>query len=384
MHSSSADLETPAGERRLPRVGYLGPAGTFSEEALLASAEPGAVEPIGLGTIYETVAALREGAVEWAIVPIENSLDGSISVTLDLLAGDAGDLEIVGEVRLSVEHSLIARAQLELAEIKTVLTHPQVPGQCERLLRGELAHAKVLPANSTAEAVRIVTRGREASRADDDGVTDGAAALGTTLAARIYGGTVIREGVQDRDDNETRFVWLARAGAGASAGAGELRTGASVGGGSEQMGAERDSSDRRGGPPLRRVGDDGEWKTSLMFWGAGADSPGWLVQCLNEFGQREINLTKIESRPKRERMGSYMFFVDLQGRLSDAAVAEAVAGLEGLSQETRVLGSYRADGGAVPRRRTDAAPSAGKAEKPAVSDRRDGSVPSLHSGATDG
>jgi len=182
--------QTQSGEeggRTHARVGYLGPEGTFSEEALLASADPDAVEPIPLGTIYDTVMALRQEEVDWAIVPIENSLDGSVSVTLDLLAGEASDVEIVGEALLRVRHSLIAAEPVGLGEIDTVISHPQVPGQCERFLRGELAHARILPAGSTAEAVRMVASGGQR----------GQAALGTLLAAKIYGGTVIREGGED-------------------------------------------------------------------------------------------------------------------------------------------------------------------------------------------
>jgi prephenate dehydratase len=131
-------------------------------------------------------------------------------------------------------------------------------------------------------------------------------------------------------------------------------------------------------PPLRlRAG--GEWKTSLVFWGAGADSPGWLVRCLDEFGAREINLTRIESRPKRDRMGSYMFFVDLQGGVGDPVIAEAVAGLEQICEQARVLGSYPASGSPPEAR----APSGGT-EKHPVGDRHDEPAPSLHSGATDG
>ncbi len=147
------------------RVGYLGPEGTFTEEALLDSAAAGAVEPVALASIYDTVMALRRGDVRWAIVPIENSLEGSINVTLDLLAGEASDVRIVGEALLRVRHSLIAASALPLAEIDTVITHPQVPGQCTRLLRGELAHAQVLAASSTAEAVRSVVLERVPGRA---------------------------------------------------------------------------------------------------------------------------------------------------------------------------------------------------------------------------
>jgi prephenate dehydratase len=280
-----------------PRAGYLGPEGTFSEEALLASALPGAVEPVPLASVYEVVMQLRAGELEWALVPVENSLDGSLSVTLDLLAERAGELEIVAEALLRVKHSLIAGEAVPLAGIDTVLSHPLVPGQCERFLRGELAHARVLAASSTAEAVRLVATEHKRSQA----------ALGTVLAAEIYGATVLREGVQDSQDNETRFLWLARA-----------------------QGARR--------PPLRNAG--GQSKTSLVFWGAGAERAGWLVRCLDEFARREINLTKIESRPRRKRLGSYMFFADLSGGAQDQPVAAAVAGLAAMCEEVRVLGSY--------------------------------------------
>jgi prephenate dehydratase len=288
--------------RALARVGYLGPAGTFTEEALLASAEPGAVEPVAQATIYDAILALRRGEVDWTIAPIENSLDGSVSVTLDLLADDDHDLEIVGEAQLRVRHSLLAPAPVELAQVETVLTHPQVPGQCLRFLRHELAGARVQPAASTADAVRRVVE-----QADPQ-----VAAIGTQLAGEIYGATVLREGIEDRSDNETRFVWLARAGSGGS----------------------------DGEPPLAARG--ARFKTSIVFWGAGAESPGWLVRCLSEFADREINLTKIESRPRRERLGRYMFFADASGRGGELPVADAIDGLRSICEQVRVLGSYPA------------------------------------------
>ena len=294
-----------------PRVGYLGPAGTFSEEALLASAAADAVEPVALASIYDTVMALRDEDVSFSIVPIENSLEGSISVTLDLLAGEASDVEIVGEALLRVRHSLIAAAQIPLEEIDTVVTHPHVPGQCTRFLRGELAHARIVPASSTAEAVRMAV----------ESATGSQAAIGTLLAARIYGGTVIREGVEDREDNETRFVWLARPSENRSA-----------------AGAGRPASAL---PPLRE-GTREKWKTSLVLWGAGAERPGWLVRCLDEFARNDINLTKIESRPRRDGLGSYMFFADLAGRVDAAPVVQALAGLHERCEAVRVLGSYPA------------------------------------------
>lgn len=296
------DPELPRSGRA--RVGYLGPEGTFSEEALLAGVAPDVVEPVGLPSIFETVGALRRGEVDWALVPIENSLEGSINVTLDLLAAEARDVTIVGEVLLRVRHSLIAAEALELSEIHTVLTHPQVPGQCTRFLREQLPRARVLAAGSTAEAVRAVVTGRR----------PGHAAIGTLLAARIYGGTVIREGIEDRADNETRFAWLARG-----------------------------SGEHAALPPMRAQDlARAKWKTSLVFWGLGAKRPGWLLRCLGAFARREINLTKIESRPRRERLGDYMFFVDFEGRLAESRVEQAIGSLRELCEEVHVLGSYPA------------------------------------------
>ena len=140
---------------------------------------------------------------------------------------------------------------------------------------------------------------------------DALAAIGTRLASDLYECVVIAEGIQDREDNETRFVWLAR-------------------------------EDSASGAPRLRVQTDNGHKTSLVFWGAGADHAGWLVMCLNQFAGREINLTKIESRPMREQLGHYMFFVDLEGSLLDDAVSQALTGLRAGCEQVRVLGSYPA------------------------------------------
>ncbi len=302
------------GRRR--RVAFLGPAGTFSEEALLSGAAEGAVEAVPVPSIPEAVSALREGGVELALVPIENSLEGSINVTLDLLAEQAGAVRIVAESVLGVRHCLIAARKLELEEIETVISHPQVPGQCARFLRTELARASVQAAASTAEAVRGVV-------AANDGAS---AALGTALAAEIYGGVVLRDGVEDRHDNQTRFVWLARA------------------------------EDGNAAPPLRD-GSAAEPRTAIVFWGAGARHSGWLVRCLDEFAARAINLHKIESRPRREQLGDYMFFLELAGDEGEEDVAGALDGLRALCERVLVLGSYRtAPGRLAPRETASPAP----------------------------
>ncbi|TMK39165.1 MAG: prephenate dehydratase [Actinobacteria bacterium] len=291
------------------RIGYLGPEGTFSGEALRASGPPPGYEAVGLPTIHDTVMAVQEGTVDWAIVPIENSIEGSVDQTLDALALDAPDVEIVGEAVHPVHHSLIAARELEPAEIRTVVSHPQVIGQCARFIRA-LPSAHVETAPSTAEAVRSV-----AERPDQ-----GRAALGNRLSAELYGCLILRDRVEDHEDNETRFVWLGARAEGAgrgdegASGLGELRPGAA--------GAPR--------------------KTSLVFWGTGASRPGWLVACLSEFASRQVNLTRIESRPRGHGLGRYMFFADLEGSVLESPVADAIAGLRGRCDDVRVLGSYPA------------------------------------------
>src|ERR1700722_2982385 len=291
----------PPAPNAAPSAGYLGPEGTFSEEALLGSAVVGAGTPVALETIRDAVIAVQKRTVEWAIVPIENSIEGSVTVTLDTLAGEASETAIVGEVVLPVRHYLIAAGPCELGQIETVVSHPHVPGQCTRFLHGPLAGARILAASSTAEAVRLVSERKD----------DSLAAIGTRLASELYECVVVAEGIQDREDNETRFVWLARADSGS-------------------------------GPPQLRAQIDNGHKTSIVFWGAGAEHSGWLVMGLNEFARREINLTKIESRPMREQLGHYMFFVDLEGSLQDGVVAQALTGLRAMCEQVRVLGSYPA------------------------------------------
>ncbi len=274
------------------RLGYLGPAGTFSEDAVRLSPEGEDAELVALRTVRDTVLAVHDGSVDRAIVPIENSLEGPIGVTLDTLA-EEHDVTIVGELVLAVSPCLIAREPLELSAIERVVSHPQPLAQCARFLRDNLPAADVMSASSTAEAVRVVV----AEQAPW-------AALGTARAAELYGATVLADGVEDEPGNATRFVWLARAA------------------------AEHD--------PSRPA------KTSLAFWGSDDDSPGWLVRCLSEFAFRGVNLTKIESRPLRAQLGHYRFFVDCEGDARDAAVAAAVAGLHAHCERVHVLGSYPA------------------------------------------
>jgi prephenate dehydratase len=290
----------------MARIGYLGPPGTFSEEALRSTAPDDDAELVALATIHDTVMAVQDRRVDSALVPIENSLEGSVDVTLDALAIEARDVSIVGEIVRPIRNCLIAATALGLEAITTVHSHPQAIAQCARFLRSELPQAKVIAASSTADAVRTVAERRERPEA----------ALGNRLAAELYDCVVLREDVDDDHGNETRFVWVARRdGAGAAAGAAAAPAGT-------------------GGPPM---------KTSIVFWGAGDEAPGWLVRCLSEFASREISLTRIESRPRRLGLGHYMFFADLEGGDAQPAVSEAIVGLRRHCEEVRVLGSYPSD-----------------------------------------
>jgi prephenate dehydratase len=283
------------------RVGYFGPAGTYTQEALLADTVGLELDTVPLPTIHDTVMAVHDGVVEQALVPIENALEGSVNATLDALAMETDEVAIVGEVVHPIRHCLIARTALELSEIETLVSHPQANAQCARFIRTRLPGARVLAGSSTADAVRTVSQ--------QDGRW---AALGNRLAAERYGCVVLRAGVEDEADNETRFVWLARAG--------------SPAGGPRVV---------AGSAPLL-----GPWKTAIVFWGVGAEAPGWLVACLSEFAQRDVNLTRIESRPRKQGLGRYMFFVDLEGREDEAHIADGLAGLRARVERLRVLGSF--------------------------------------------
>jgi prephenate dehydratase len=283
------------------RVAYFGPEGTFTQEALIgATAGQDGLDLVPQPTIYDTVMAVHFGSVQRALVPIENSLEGSVNATLDALAMETEDVAILGEVVHPIRHCLIARTPLELSEIQTVVSHPQATAQCARFIRSRLPHAAVLAGASTADAVRTV--------AEHEGPW---AALGNRLAAERYQCHVLRAGVEDVPENETRFVWLGPIGA-------------------------------PPGPPGATEPPLGPWKTAVVFWGVGSEAPGWLVHCLSEFASREVNLTRIESRPRKQGLGRYMFFLDLEGRDIEPHVADALAGLRAHVEVLRVLGSFPA------------------------------------------
>ena len=278
------------------RVAFLGPEGTFSEEALFASVGRDDVEAVPLPTIYECVMAVAGGSTERALVPIENSLEGSVNATLDALVFETEEVHIVGEVVHPITHTLIARTRLPLDRVERVLSHPQASAQCARFLRERLGQAEVMGAQSTADAVRIV--------AESDHPW---AALGNHISAELYRCEILAERVEDTPENETRFVWL-----------------------------ERSSRPKPADLPTDRPPS---FKTSVVFWGL-PDHPGALVDVLQEFAARGINLSKIESRPRKQGLGRYVFFADLEGRADDPPVVDALGAIGATVETLRVLGCY--------------------------------------------
>jgi prephenate dehydratase len=316
------------------RVAYLGPPGTFSQEALLASPGSATWDALPQPSVYDTVLAVHEGTADRALVPIENSLEGSVNATLDALAFETDDVVIVGELVHPVRHCLIAREPLAPESIRTVVSHPQASGQCARFIRTRLRGAAVVPAASTADAVRLVAAGDL-----PPGTTGPHAALGNRLAAELYGCQVVVDGVEDAAGNETRFIWIAPrtdvlAGTSTSPG---IPSGSGTS-------TDADSFTGRSAPSGPGTSTDAAWKTSLVFWGAGSVAPGWLVRCLSEFAFRGVNLTRIESRPLKRRLGSYVFFLDCEGPAGGGPVGDAIGGLRGQAEVVRVLGSYPAAG----------------------------------------
>lgn len=273
------------------RIAYLGPAGTFTEDALRAVTAEGEFEPLRTTTVHDAILAVEQGDAERALVPFENSIQGTVRSTVDALAFEATGVTIVGEHDFAVHAHLIAGQELDLGEIEQVHSHPQPLAQCARYLREHLPRAKRVTAPSTAEAVRLICESAGPW-----------AAIGAQAAAELYGGTVLAENIEDEANNVTRFVLIAPAG-------------------TEPVDGER-------------------WKTSLVFSELGEDHPGALVEALREFSARDVNLTRIESRPMRSELGRYMFFCDLEGRTGDKAVAEAISALRTKAESVRILGSY--------------------------------------------
>lgn len=289
----------------MQRVSYFGPAGTFTEAACRQLVDPATTEFVPAATPPATLQLVRDGAVDAACVPVENSVEGTVPPTLDALATGAR-LQIVAETELPITFSVLVRAGTEAADIQTVRTHPHAAAQVRGWLRQHLPHAQVQAGSSTAAAANDVL----------EGTAD--AAVATALVGRRLGLRALAEDVADVPDARTRFVLV-----------------------------------RRPCPPPTRTGND---RTSVVL--SLANTPGALVQAMTEFAIRGIDLTRIESRPTRTALGTYRFYLDCVGHVEDPAVAEALAALHRRCTELRFLGSWPAaspEAGSAPPAPGDAA-----------------------------
>ena len=285
------------------RIAFLGPEGTFTEQALLAEADLAAEELVPMATIAEVLAAVDVGDVDLGFVGIENSIEGTVNVTIDALAFEH-DLLIQREVELGIQLSLLAPPGVDLADVQRVLTFPVAHGQCRGWLAAHLPAAEVVAANSNAEAARLVAE-------EADGRS---AAIAPSLAAKIYGLDQLASDIEDHPENTTRFVLVAR-----------------------------DSV-----PPA-----SGHDKTTIVVFQR-TDRPGSLLAILQEFAARAINLVKLESRPTKKALGDYCFIIDLEGHLSDELVADCLRDVRSKVLDIKYLGSYPAAGAHGPAARRDA------------------------------
>lgn len=282
------------------KVGYLGPEGTNSEEAsrLYLKKLEGKAELIPYTTIHDVLLAADRKRIDEAIVPIENSIEGTIGIVTDTLVKDV-DLMIRQELVVPIYHYLIVQKGITLREITDVISNPQILDQCKDFLRQKLPKAKLHLAYSSSEAVRQVATSL-GEKVIAHGQVKGSvfAAIGTAPSAKMYGLKIIAAKI-NAQDNRTRFVVLAK-------------------------------SDHP------RTGDD---KTSIVF-SISKDRPGGLHDVLAEIAMRGINLTKIESRPSKKALGDYYFFADMQGHRQDAAIAEVLSEIKRKTSLLKMLGSY--------------------------------------------
>jgi prephenate dehydratase len=280
----------------VPRIAYLGPEGTFTEAALIQMANlamvPGGGSSDGLTKLpadstTAALAAVRSGDADFACVPIENSIEGSVLPTLDSLA-TGSELEIFAELTLDVAFTIVVRPGVTAADVHTVAAFPVAAAQVRKWLAANLPNARLVPANSNAAAANDVSEGRA-----DAGVS-------TALAAQRYGLTALASDVVDEPNARTRFVLAGPP-----------------------------------GPPPPRTGAD---RTSVVL--KLENVPGALVSAMTEFAIRDIDLTRIESRPTRKELGTYIFFLDCVGHIEDDAVAEALKALHRRCAGVRYLGSW--------------------------------------------
>lgn len=284
------------------RIAYLGPPGTFTEEALVSEPDLADRELVAVPTIEEAFAAVVQGGVDAAFVPIENSIEGPVNATIDQLAF-ADDLLVQREVVLAVHLDLMALPGTTPAAIRRVVSFPHATAQCRAYLRAHLPSAEVGATNSTADAARLVAEQRLAQ----------VAAIAPPLAAKLYGLEVLAHAIEDYQDNQTRFVLVA---------------------------------------PHTVPAPTGHDRTSVVCF-QHADRPGSLHEILGQFAARSLNLTFIESRPTKQALGQYCFVVTVEGHVEDEVLGDCLKELRMVLDDVKFLGSYPVPGEAASRRREE-------------------------------
>jgi prephenate dehydratase len=284
-------------------VAYFGPAATFTQEALLTQPDLAQADLVALASITGVLEAVADGAVDLGFVPIENGIEGTVSATIDGLIHDV-DLHIQREVVMDIHLHLMAVPGTGLADIHSVSSYPHALAQCQKYLARVLPGAEQRASNSTADAARALGESGAA----------GEAAIAPRLAAERYGLTIVAEDVEDHPENQTRFVLLARS---------------------------------------RVPATTGHDKTSIVCFQR-ADHPGSLHGILGQFAARNINLTKLESRPTKQALGDYCFVIDLSGHVGDEVVADCLRDLHASLAGVKFLGSYPAAGEHGPEQRRQA------------------------------
>ncbi|MFZ3386650.1 MAG: prephenate dehydratase [Candidatus Hydromicrobium sp.] len=270
------------------KIAYLGPPGTFTEEALDKFIKDlSQVKKISFPTVADVIRSVDRGEADEGVVPMENSIEGSVNITQDILTFES-EAKIIGEVTIPVKHSLIGKKNIKLDNIKKVISHPHATAQCRKFLSTNLKGAEIIAANSTAEAVKILKE-----------ENDDTAAIGTKTAAKIYDLEIIENDIEDNKDNKTRFVFI-------------------------------------GNSIQPKTGND---KTSIVCF-LKEDRPGSLYNILKEFACRNINLARLESRPAKKDLGDYVFMIDLDGHLHDENIFEAIEVLRKGVYLVKILGSY--------------------------------------------
>ncbi|KGK99618.1 chorismate mutase [Methanococcoides methylutens] len=275
-------------------VGVLGPAGSYSDKAAKGWMKKQGIEGkaslLYYDDITDTFSAVIVGRTDMGIVPIENSIEGSVGITLDLLL--ESDVTIIGEIVVPIKHCLLSKGKI--SDIRIILSHPQALAQCRQFIRTHFKDVEIRTTGSTSHAAKLANEFEEM------------AAIASEESAKAYGLNILMPNIQDREQNHTRFIAI------------------------RKNDTEMDESN---------TNDAYVRKTSVIAY-IGNDRAGSLYEILGEFAKRDINLTRIESRPSKRSLGDYLFYIDLEGSTSDAVIKDALYHIDSKVSMLKVLGSY--------------------------------------------